>query len=158
MEGWAPCHFIFEFCRYHGWHVTSGSGGYGELDDAKEVVENARTIAAQRVTAQAAQHGAEFVIGSDLSIKVREVPCGYANCQRDDLDVDVSWFGTAIRRIAESRRPHPDVPPLLLSMMTLERRRDTVIGADEDDADEVERAAEEAEERALEADEDAGGD
>jgi uncharacterized protein YbjQ (UPF0145 family) len=158
MEGWAPCYFIFEFCRYHGWHVTSGSGGYGELDDAKEVVESARTIAAQRVTAQAAQHGAEFVIGSDLSIKVREVPCGYANCQRDDLDVDVSWFGTAIRRIAESRRPHPDVPPLMLSMMTLNRRRDTVIGADEDDADEVERAAEEAEERALEADEDAGGD
>ena len=45
--------------------------------------EAARTIAAQRVTAQAAQHGAEFVICGehDLSIKVREVPCGYANCQ-----------------------------------------------------------------------------
>ena len=85
-------------------------------------------------------------------MRLRQLPA------RDDLDVDVSWFGTAIRRIAESRRPHPDVPPLMLSMMTLDRRRDTVIGADEDDADEVERAAEEAEERALEADEDAGGD
>ena len=37
------------------------------------------------------------------------------------------------------------------------RARDTKLGADEDDADEVERAAEEAEQLALQADEDAGG-
>ncbi len=94
-------------------------------------------------------------MGSDLKIKVREVPCGFAKCERDDLDVDVSWFGTGIRRVAEQRRPTVEVPPLMLSMMTLDRRRDTVIGADEDDADAVVRAAEEAEESALELDEDA---
>ena len=41
-EGWEPCCFLFEFCRFHGWHVTSGTGGYGELDDAKQVVDQAR--------------------------------------------------------------------------------------------------------------------
>jgi len=157
QEGWEPCAFLFEFCRYHGWHVTSGSGGFGELDDAKTVVDAARQIATTRMVEQAARMGAEFVIGSDVSIKVREVPCGFAKCTRDDLDVDVSWFGTGIRRIGPARRVTHDVPPLLLSMMTVrrgQRARDNRIGDEEDDADEVERAAEEAEELALQADED----
>ena len=159
MEGWEPCCFLFEFCRYHGWHVTSGNGRHGELTDAKAVVEAAREIAARKIGEQASNFGAEFVVGSDVSIKVKEVPCGYAKCQQDDLDVDVSWFGTGIRRLGEARRVHAEAPPLMLSMMTVGRRRDTRIGDDEDDADEVARAAEEAEELALEADEDApGGD
>jgi uncharacterized protein YbjQ (UPF0145 family) len=160
QEGWEPCAFLFEFCRYHGWHVTSGSGGFGELDDAKTVIDSAREIATQRMLEQAAWHKAEFVIGSDVTIKVREVPCGYAKCTRDDLDVDVSWFGTGIRRLGEARRVTHDVPPLLLSMMTVGRGRadkDNRIGDQEDDADEVLLAAEEAEELALQADEDAGG-
>ena len=155
QEGWEPCAFLFEFCRYHGWHVTSGTGGFGELDDAKTVVDMAREIATKRMLEQAASNNAEFVIGSDLTIKVKEVPCGFAKCTRDDLDVDVSWFGTGIRRIGEPRRVTHDVPPLMLSMMTVGRGRpekDNRIGDDEDDADEVVRAAEEAEELALQAD------
>jgi uncharacterized protein YbjQ (UPF0145 family) len=158
MEGWEPCCFLFEFCRYHGWHVTAGSGGHGELEDARKVVEEAREIAARRMLQQAAQQQAEFVVGSDVTIKVKEVPCGFAKCTRDDLDVDVSWFGTGIRRIKDGVRPPLDVPPLLLSMMSVGRgraARDNEIGADEDDADEVVRAAEEAEELALQVDEDA---
>jgi uncharacterized protein YbjQ (UPF0145 family) len=158
MEGWEPCCFLFEFCRYHGWHVTAGSGGFGELDDAKTVVDQAREIAASRMLAQAAAKQAEFVVGSDVTIKVKEVPCGFAKCTRDDLDVDVSWFGTGIRRISGGARAMLDVPPLMLSMLSVGRGRkakDNEIGADEDDADEVVRAAEEAEELALEADEDA---
>jgi hypothetical protein len=65
----------------------------------------------------------------------------------------VSWFGTGIRRIPGWQTPPRDVPPLMLSMMSLNRRRDTSLGSDEDDASEVERAAEEAEENALELDE-----
>ena len=45
----------------------------------------------------------------------------------------------------------------MLSMMPIKKRKDTRIGADEDDADEVMKAAEEAEELALQADEDAAG-
>jgi uncharacterized protein YbjQ (UPF0145 family) len=158
MEGWEPCCFLFEFCRFHGWHVTSGSGSFGEVTSAKDVVYKARDIAEERMLAQAAAKGAEFVVGSDLSIAVKEVPCGYAGCERDDLDVDVSWFGTGIRRLGGAARPPLDVPPLILSMMTLargHRAKDTELGDAEDDADEVERAAEEAEELALQADEDA---
>jgi uncharacterized protein YbjQ (UPF0145 family) len=154
MEGWAPCGFLFEFCRYHGWHVTSGSGQMGEITSAEQVVESARQIAAERILAQAEARGAEFVVGSDLTIKVREVPCGFRGCENDDLDVDISWFGTGVRRVAERKRATVEVPPLILTMMSLDRRRDTVLGADEDDADAVERAAEEAEETALEQDED----
>ena len=162
MEGWEPCGFLFEFCRFHGWHVTSGTGGHGELEQARNVVEQAREIAATRMLAQAADMRAEFVVGSDLTVKVKEVPCGFAKCARDDLDVDVSWFGTGIRRLSAAARPPMDVPPLILSMMSVgrgHRAQDTELGKDEDDADEVVRAAEEAEELALQADEDAvGGD
>jgi uncharacterized protein YbjQ (UPF0145 family) len=163
QDGWQPCGFLFEFCRFHGWHVTAGSGGFGELDDARTVVDRAREIATTRMLEQAARHGAEFVVGSDLTIKVKEVPCGFAKCTRDDLDVDISWFGTGIRRIGAATRVTTDMPPLILSMMsvgagrTRRAERDTKIGADEDDADEVVLAAEEAEELALQADEDAAG-
>jgi uncharacterized protein YbjQ (UPF0145 family) len=160
QEGWEPCAILFEFCRYHGWHVTSGSGGVNELDDAQAVVDAARNLATQRMLEQAARHGAEFVVGSDVTIKVKEVPCGFGGCTRDDLDVDVSWFGTGIRRIGAARRATLDVPPLILSMRTVGkgRQQDTRIGDEEDDADEVELAAEEAEELALQADEDRGGE
>lgn len=151
-DGWEPCAFLFEFCRFHGWHVTSGSGG-GEVTEASDIVEQARGIAATKMIEQATRLGAELVVGSDVKIEVREVPCGFGGCERDDLDVDVSWFGTGIRRIPNWNRPHGGVPPLMLSMLPVGHRRDTQIGSDEDDSSDVERAAEEAEENALELDE-----
>jgi len=124
-----------------------------ELDQASNAVEQARAIAANKLQQQAAKFGAEFVIGSDITVSVKEVPCGYGGCELDDLDVDVSWFGTGVRRIPEKmgQRAH-QVPPFILSMIPLGRRDDALIDA-EDDADDVEIAAEEAEEAALEADE-----
>jgi uncharacterized protein YbjQ (UPF0145 family) len=156
-EGFEPCGFLFEFCRYHVWHVTRGFlGTRGELASASNAVEQARSIAANKLLEQAHRLGAEFVVGSDLKVEVREVPCGFGGCELDDLDVDVSWFGTGIRRIPERLRQRAhSLPPLILSMMPLGRRRDALIDA-EDDADEIEIAAEEAEEAALEADEAAG--
>jgi uncharacterized protein YbjQ (UPF0145 family) len=153
-EGWEPCAFLFEFCKYHGWHVTSGTGGVGEVGDANTVVETARKIAVKRLLAQAAAADADFVVGSDVTIDVREVPCGFASCKLDDLDVNVSWFGTGIRRISDWTKPPRDVPPMMLPMMTIgNRRRDTSLGGADDDASDVERAAEAAEENALELDE-----
>jgi uncharacterized protein YbjQ (UPF0145 family) len=157
QEGFEPCGFLFEFCRYHVWHVTKGVGpGCEQLVQASSAVERARSIAATKLQQQAAEVGAEFVIGSDITIEVREVPCGFGGCPLDDLDVDVSWFGTGVRRIPErmGQRAH-DMPPLILSMIPLGRRNDALIDA-EDDEDDVEVAAEEAEEMALEADEAAG--
>jgi uncharacterized protein YbjQ (UPF0145 family) len=148
QDGWEPCGFLFDFCKYHGWHVTSSSGS-GEVSDANGCVEAARQIVIDRITDQARQISAEFVVGSEMSIDVREVPCGFEGCQRDDLDVNVSWFGTGIRRIPNSRGALNDVPPFMLSMMSVGKRRDTSI-AEDDDASEIERAAEEAEENALE--------
>jgi uncharacterized protein YbjQ (UPF0145 family) len=153
QDGWEPCALLFDFCKYHGWHVTSGNSTGGEVSSANHCVETARTIVIDRLLAQAKAAQAEFVVGSDLSIDVREVPCGYASCQLDDLDVNVSWFGTGIRRIADWKRPAGGVPPLMLSMMTLGKRRDTSLGGEDDDASDVERAAEAAEENALEIDE-----
>jgi uncharacterized protein YbjQ (UPF0145 family) len=153
QEGWEPCAFLFDFCKYHGWHVTSGGGGSGEVSAANDVVESARRVVMQRLTEQARAASAEFVVGSDISIEVKEVPCGYKSCKLDDLDVNVSWFGTGIRRIPGWQAPPRDVPPRMLSMMSLQRRRDTSLGGDDDDASAVERAAEEAEENALELDE-----
>ncbi len=154
QEGFEPCAFLFEFCRYHVWHVTKGYGNQClELTTASYAVEQARSIAAQRLLAQAERAHAEFVVGSDIEVEVREVPCGFGGCELDDLDVDVSWFGTGIRRIPEhqTQRAHA-IPPFMLSVTPVGRRRDALIDA-EDDADDIEIAAEEAQEAALEADE-----
>jgi uncharacterized protein YbjQ (UPF0145 family) len=150
QEGWEPCGFFFEFCKYHGWHVTSNNGNAGEVTTANAVVESARKLVIERINAQATQEQAEFVVGSEISIDIREVPCGYQGCKLDDLDVNISWFGTGVRRIPNWKATSFDVPPLILSMMPLGRRRDTSIGREDDDASAVERAAEEAEENALE--------
>ena len=150
QDGWEPCGFFFEFSKYHGWHVTSGSGSTGEVTTANDVVDAARELVVQRLTEQAKTESAEFVVGSELTIDVREVPCGYQGCKLDDLDVNISWFGTGIRRIPNWKAPLGDVPPLMLSMMPVGKRRDTSIGREDDDASAIERAAEEAEENALE--------
>ncbi len=156
QDGFEPCGFLFEFCRYHVWHATSGARfASGEITDASNAVEQARSIAAQRLLLQAERFQAELVVGSALEVKVKEVPCGFRGCELDDMDVDVSWFGTGVRRIPQFRRHELTVPPLILSMMPLGRRDAARIGA-EDDENDVEIAAEEAEEAALEADEAAG--
>jgi uncharacterized protein YbjQ (UPF0145 family) len=153
QDGYEPCCFLFEFCRYHVWHVTPGRAFHGEVLEASAAIEAARSIAAVKIQRQAASFQAEFVVGSDVTLEVREVPCGFESCERNDLDVDVSWFCTGIRRIPGARqRTHVDVPPLTLTMTPLGRRRDEVIDGG-DDADEIERAAEDAEEAALEAEE-----
>jgi uncharacterized protein YbjQ (UPF0145 family) len=153
-DGYEPCGFLFEFCRYHVWHVTQGSFGAGsELTQASDAVEQARSIAGNKLVQQAIAFQAEFVVGSDVSFKVKEVPCGFRECTLDDLDVDVSWFCTGIRRIPGARNDAHEVPPLMLSMIPVGRRHDEHIAQDEDDAKEVEEAARDAEEAALEADE-----
>jgi uncharacterized protein YbjQ (UPF0145 family) len=153
QDGWEPCGFFFDFCKFHGWHVTSGPSGGGEVTSANAVVETARKLVMDRVVAQAKAASAEFVVGSDLTIEVGEVPCGYGGCKLDDLDVNVSWFGTGIRRIPGWKEPLADVPPLMLSMMSVKKRRDMDLDEEDDDAADVERAAEEAEENALALDE-----
>ena len=83
---------------------------------------------------------------------MKEVPCGFRSCPLDDLDVDLSWFGTGIRRIPERKQTSHELPAFMLSMIPLGRRKDALIEA-EDDKDDIEVAAEEAEEAALQADE-----
>lgn len=153
QDGYEPCGFVFEFCRYHVFHVTpQNMRADTELTSASEAVEKARSIAAERLQQQARAVHAEYVVGSDLTLTMHEVPCGFASCQLDDLDVDVSWFGTAIRRIPGTALPEHEVPPLLLSMVPIGHRHDLEIEA-EDDADDIRIAAEDAEELGEEADE-----
>jgi len=154
LSGYQPCGFLFEFVRYHVWHVTKNAKTMmnGELTEAGAAVDEARKIAAESLEEQAKECGAEFVVGSDLSINMKEVPCGFRSCPLDDLDVDLSWFGTGIRRIPERKQTSHELPAFMLSMIPLGRRKDALIEA-EDDKDDIEVAAEEAEEAALQADE-----
>ncbi|HEX4446033.1 MAG TPA: heavy metal-binding domain-containing protein [Polyangiaceae bacterium] len=153
QDGYEPTGFLFEFCRYHVWHVAGTDSGSVEIKGASQAVDAARELASDRLLAQATACGSEFVVGSNASITAREVPCGYRACERHDLDVDVSWFGTGVRRIpGRQQAARQGIPPLVLSMMPLGRRRAADVGA-EDDARDIEIAAEEAEEAALEADE-----
>lgn len=152
QDGYEPCCFLCDFCRYHVWHATTSSVRTGELAEANNAIVTARNLVAQRVIEQAVRFGTEFVVGSDITLTVKEVPCGFEGCDRDDLDVDVSWFCTGIRRIPNTaRRVHADVPPLILSMMPLGKKQDEFIDGG-DDASEVEQAAKDAEEDAADAD------
>lgn len=150
QDGWEPTCFLFEFIRYHVWHVTPPSVFTGEVTAATKAIEIARSTASTRIQAQALNFGTEVVVGSNIELKVKEVACGYDECERNDLDVDLSWFCTGIRRIPGARRrTHVDVPPLTLTLTPLGKRQDALIEAG-DDSDEVERAAEDAEEAAVE--------
>jgi uncharacterized protein YbjQ (UPF0145 family) len=153
QDGYEPCCFLFEFCRYHVWHVTTDSVGHGEILAATAAIDQARAIASTKIHRQAAAFQAEFVVGSDIKLEAREVPCGANDCERNDLDVDLSWFCTGVRRIPGARRrTRVDIPPLTLTMTKLGRRKDEIIDGG-DDAEEIERAAEDAMEAAVEADE-----
>ena len=35
QDGWEPCGFFFDFCKYHGWHVTSGAERRRRGDDGE---------------------------------------------------------------------------------------------------------------------------
>jgi uncharacterized protein YbjQ (UPF0145 family) len=149
-EGYAPCGMIFDFCRYHVWHVmkqgfwTAG----GEVTSARDGVEQARRIVESRVRAQAERLQAEFVVGSDLNFTVNEVPCGYGGCPLNDLDVDVNWFGTGIRRIPNSTHTPQNVPPLILGMMPLGKRKADELLEGESDSDKLKELAKRLEEEA----------
>ncbi|HRG97506.1 MAG TPA: heavy metal-binding domain-containing protein [Polyangiaceae bacterium] len=152
-DGYEPCCFLFEFCRYHVWHVTPNGRFHGEILEATQAIESARNIAATKIQRQAAAFQCEFVVGSDITLKVKEVPCGANECSRNDLDVDLSWLCTGVRRIPGARwRTRVDVPPLTLTLTPLGRRRGDVIEGG-DDAEEIEIEAENAEEAAVEAEE-----
>ena len=148
-EGWGPCGIVFDFCRWHVWHVLKTWLASGEVQLATDAIDRARARVEKEVLRQARDMGAEYVIGSDLKVRVKEVPCGFHECHLNDLDVDVSWFGTGVRRLSTAERPAKlDVPPLLLGMIPLDRksRRDQI--EEEDDSEELKKAGEAEEERA----------
>ena len=149
QDGFEPCGFMFEFCRYHVWHVMkNGFGAGGEVTAATEAIAQARQIVESKLLGQAAFFKSEFVVGSDVKLEVREVPCGYHGCDLNDLDVDVSWFGTGVRRIPDYK-PHAQakVPQLILSMVPLGRKRKEIVEGG-DDGERLREAGREAEREA----------
>jgi uncharacterized protein YbjQ (UPF0145 family) len=120
-----------------------------EIPLAKQAIQHARAIAAEHLLAQANAAGAEYVIGSDLDVKIHEVPCGFQGCELNDLDIEVSWFGTGVRRLPGAHGRELPMPPLVLSMLPIGRRRDS-LNVGEEPQDDIEIAAEEAEELAAE--------
>ncbi len=154
QDGFEPCGFMFEFCRYHVWHVMkNGFGADGEVVAATQAIATARQLVEQKLLAQAAYFKSEFVVGSAVKLDVHEVPCGYHQCELNDLDIDVSWFGTGVRRIP-GHRPHAQakVPQLILSMVPLGRKRREIVDGD-DDSERLEEAAREQEREAAGEDE-----
>jgi uncharacterized protein YbjQ (UPF0145 family) len=148
-EGWGPCGIVFDFCRWHVWHVLQTWISAGEVELATDAIRRARSRVETAVLRQAHEMGAEYVIGSDLKVKVHEVPCGFHECHLNDLDVDVSWFGTGVRRLATAERPKRlDIPALVLGMIPLDRksRRDQI--EEEDESEALKKAGEAEEERA----------
>jgi hypothetical protein len=148
-EGFEPCGFLFEFCRYHVWHVLKYQYvAQGEIASAREAMDQARSIVANKLLLQAMRHGAEMVVGSDITLEMKEVPCGWEGCPLNDLDVDVSWFATGVRRIPGYKpATHANVPPLILSMMPLGRRGGEIVD-EEEESDAIKEAAKRAEEAA----------
>jgi uncharacterized protein YbjQ (UPF0145 family) len=150
-EGFEACGFLFEFCRYHVWHVLKQFSGGGEIQPAQHGMTTAQGIVENKLKQQAAAMGAELVVGSDMKLEIHEVPCGWEGCALNDLDVDVSWFATGIRKIPNWKQaPVANVPPLILSMMPLGRAAKGDVVEDEDDADEIQELAKKVEEASAE--------
>ena len=150
-DGFEPCGFLFEFCRYHVWHVMGQYQAGGEVVPARLGMETARDLVQQRLVAQATQHGAEFVVGSDIALTMKEVPCGFGGCDLNDLDVDVSWFATGVRRIPNWRPAQQTaIPPLILSMMPLGRQRRELVEGEEEESDRIKELAKLEEEKRSE--------
>jgi uncharacterized protein YbjQ (UPF0145 family) len=156
--GYQPVGLVYDYCHYHVWHVLGDQSTWaaaGEVQQASQAIDVARGLVEQRVTKQAHAFGAEFVVGQDIRVRVKEVPCGYGGCRLNDLDVDVFWIGTAVRPIRGYQPPSKlDAPPLILGMMPLgQSRRREVVEGEESESAELEKQAKEEEEKALEADE-----
>jgi uncharacterized protein YbjQ (UPF0145 family) len=155
-DGWAPCGIVFDFCRYHVWHVMDQKNFArgGEVTSATNGVDKARHLVAGRILHQAREQGAEMVVGSEIGVEVHEVPCGWHGCPLNDLDIDISWTGTGIKRIPNMKLTTTAVPPLVLGMMPLGRKKrgEVLEGMESEDAELKEQAREE-EEKAAEADE-----
>src|ERR1700722_18979342 len=149
QDGFEPCGFLFDFCRYHVWHVMkNGFGANGEVTAASDAIQTARQLVESKLPAQAAWYKAEIVVGSDVKLTVQEAPGGYHGCDLNDLDVDVSWFGTGVRRIPDYK-PHAQakVPQLILSMVPLGRKRKEIVEGG-DDGERLREAGREAEREA----------
>lgn len=156
--GYQPVGLVYDYCHYHVWHVLGDESSWssaGEVKQASGAIDTARKLVEDRVTKQARQHNAEFVVGQDIRVRVHEVPCGYSGCRLNDLDVDVFWIGTAVRRVADWKPPTKlDAPPLILGMIPLgAKRRSEVVEGEESESAELEKQAREDEEKAREADE-----
>jgi hypothetical protein len=152
---------VFDFCRYHVWHVmkegqwTAG----GEVRSATSGVDTARDLVAGRIKAQAAHTGAELVVGSDITVDVHEVPCGWEGCALNDLDIDVTWYGTGIKRMPNASQVEAKIPPLVLGMMPLgKRKKGELLEGMESESDELKKEAKEEEEREAEKDDEKGGE
>src|ERR1700722_18676035 len=71
QDGFEPCGFMFEFCRYHVWHVMkNGFGADGEVVAATQAIATARQLVEQKLLAQAAYFKSEFVVGSAVNLDV----------------------------------------------------------------------------------------
>ncbi len=153
-DGFEPCGLLFDFCHYHVWHVMDPNGWTpgGEITAAAQGVEAARRLVADRVSAQAQRAGAEFVVGSDIKVSAREVSCGWEGCNLNDLDIDITWFATGVRRIPGMAVSHKaNVPPLVLGMMPLGRRKKgDVLEGEADESERLAEIAKRAEEKAQE--------
>jgi len=150
-DGFEPCGFLFEFCRYHVWHVMGRYQAGGEVQAARQAMDTARETVQQKLVDQALKHGAEFVVGSDISLTMKEVPCGWEGCELNDLDVDVSWFATGVRRIPGwQQQQQATIPPLILSMMPLGRKRGEIVEGEEEESDRIKELAKREEERRSE--------
>jgi hypothetical protein len=130
----------------------------GELTEAGMAVRSAQRLVERRVIDQARSVGGQLVVGADLKLSVHEVPCGWEGCRVNDLDIDIAWFGTAIRGNPHMELERQEVPPLILGMMPLGRRkRGEVVEGEEDESAELAREGREEEERAAEEAERGGG-
>jgi uncharacterized protein YbjQ (UPF0145 family) len=153
-DGFVPCGIVFDYCRYHVFHVLDPNSyqAQKEIGAAADGVRAAQRLVEQRVLEQARVAGGQLVVGADLQLRVHEVPCGWEGCAVNDLDIDIMWFGTAVRRDARvATQTRHDVPPLILGMMPLGRKqRGEVVAGEEDESAELERQGREEEERAAE--------
>jgi len=111
QDGWEPTCFLFDFLRYHVWHVTPQFVFTGEVTEATVATDLARRTVQSRIQAQAAAYApySNYEVGAALECADGSVYtcCNIENCsyggtvcaERTALWKAVSEGQRAFRRI-----------------------------------------------------------
>jgi uncharacterized protein YbjQ (UPF0145 family) len=124
INGWAPAGLVLGIsvgARHDDWQTISQSAwgaGNTEITGYTDLVNSARHDARVQLERDARAHGAEAIVTSDMTLRMRERECPAQEGRRDHI-AEATFVGTAITRFGRTSAP----PRPSLAMLSLDPQR-----------------------------------